>query len=110
MSDFKEMVAKDLTDVFINADEFADEHDLNGTVCQAVVQSPTSQERFITGRYYDEYNGISGVEVMVHCRKADMPETPVEGQVFALDGTPFFVNSVADDMGMLSIELHAHER
>jgi hypothetical protein len=47
---------------------------------------------------------------MVHCRKADLPETPVEGQVFSLDGTPFFVNSVADDMGMLSIELHAHER
>ena len=55
MSGFKDQVAADL-DVFINSDEFAEEHDLNGMTVRAVVQSPTSQERWINGVNYSIYD------------------------------------------------------
>ena len=102
---FKHFVKQDL-DVFINPDEFADiEHDLNGTRCKAIIQSPTDQERFIDGLQYSQYDGIHGVETIVHVRKDALPEAPVEGQVFMLDGKVFRVTECIDDMGILSIKL-----
>ncbi len=102
---FKHYVRKDW-DVFINPDEFADiEHELNGTKCKAIVQSPTDQERFISDLANSQYDGIHGVETVVHVRKDALPEAPIEGQVFTLDGKIFRVNECIDDMGILSIKL-----
>ena len=121
MSGFKDQVAVDL-DVFINSDEFAEEHDLNGMTVRAVVQSPTSQERWINGVNYSIYDGVSGESYTVYCRKADLMDVPlsdprfaedssqllpVHGQRFDLDGVICIVDSVTDDMGILTIELHA---
>ena len=53
---FKDQVAADL-DTFINPDEFADEHVLNGDTVKAIIESPTSQERWITGKEYGVYSG-----------------------------------------------------
>ena len=38
MSGFKDMVAADNEKVFLNLDEFAEEHDLNGTTCKCILQ------------------------------------------------------------------------
>lgn len=103
---FKDQVAADL-DTFINPDEFADEHDLNGDTVKAIVESPTSQERWITGKEYGVYNGLEGNLYIVHCRKADLSAVPVYDQRFDLDGIICIVDSVIDDMGILTIELHA---
>lgn len=103
---FKDQVAADL-DTFINSDEFADEHNLNGDTVKAIVESPTSQERWITGKEYGVYNGLEGNLYIVHCRKADLSAVPVYDQRFDLDGIICIVDSVIDDMGILTIELHA---
>ena len=103
---FKDQVAADL-DTFINSDEFADEHDLNGDTVKAIVESPTSQERWITDKGYGVYNGLEGNLYIVHCRKADLSAVPVYDQRFDLDGIICIVDSVIDDMGILTIELHA---
>lgn len=103
---FKDQVAADL-DTFINLDEFADEHVLNGDMVKAIVESPTSQERWITGKEYGVYNGLEGNLYIVHCRKADLSDVPVYDQRFDLDGIICIVDSVIDDMGILTIELHA---
>ena len=66
MSTFKDMVAEDL-DIFINADEFAETHQLNDTKCLCIIQSPSSEERAVgTGAAYDMYRGLSGVKLTVH--------------------------------------------
>ena len=103
---FKDQVAADL-DTFINSDEFADEHNLNGDTVKAIVESPTSQERWITDKEYGVYNGLEGNLYIVHCRKADLSAVPVYDQRFDLDGIICIVDSVIDDMGILTIELHA---
>ncbi len=103
---FKDQVAADL-DTFINLDEFAGEHILNGDTVKAIVESPTSQERWVTGKEYNVYNGLEGNLYIVHCRKADLSAVPVYDQRFDLDGIICIVDSVIDDMGILTIELHA---
>lgn len=105
---FKEQVADDI-DVFLDMDEFAEEHDLNGTATVAIVQSPTAKDRFSgTARsydVYDVYDGITGTDVVVYCRANALTEIPAEGQRFTLDGEIYLVSQCVDEMGVLSITL-----
>ena len=106
MSSFKDMVAGDIGETFLNMDEFAEEHDLGGVSCPCVVQSPTARETFLSQDKYGGYDGVHGKIVVVHVAKDSLPEVPVEGQRLDLDGEILIVSSCIDDMGMLSIELH----
>lgn len=104
MSAFKDAVASDL-DTFINADEFAEEHEVNGQTVTCVVQSPTEQEMFQQGINYSGFEVTHGNLVILHIKKADFGETPIERQIVTLDGEDGLVQSCIDDMGMLSIYL-----
>ena len=106
MSTFKNMVAADISGVFLNMNEFAEEHDLNGIRCLCVVQSPTARESFLQDKKYSGFDGVHGKTVIVHVRKDSLPDLPAEGQRLDLDGEILLVESCVDDMGMLSIELH----
>ena len=106
MSAFKDMLKADLDNVFINAEEFADEHELNGQTVLCVVQSPTEQGMFLQGLDYRGFDGVRGQTTIVYVKKEIIGEVPAEGEVITLDGEPMLVDSCVDDMGLLSITLH----
>ncbi len=111
MSAFKDMVAADCSGVFINPDEFAEEHNLNGSTCSCIVQNITSDYDMTSGnmearKYYDLYGEHKEVNVV----KSSLTETPVYGQSFYLDGELYTVMEVADDMGILTIVMVANNR
>lgn len=105
---FKEMVAADISAVFLNPAEFGERHDLNGTECICVVEGMTVREGFQQSEKYEGYGVVRGVTNVVHVKKADLGEMPVEGEVFKLDGEIHYVHSCAENMGMLSIGLRAN--
>ena len=47
---------------------------------------------------------------MVNVKTEDLPEVPVEGQSFYVDDKLYMVESSANDMGMLTIQLVANDR
>lgn len=106
MSTFKEQLATDIDSVFLNIDEFGEEHDLNGITCTCVVQSPTAREMFLSGKDYENYDAVIGDSVVVHVSKIMLGEVPAHGERFDVDGEIYTVDSCVDDMGMLSITLH----
>ena len=97
---FRDYLESDIDDVFLNEDEFAEWHNLNGTVAKAVIQSPTARESFLS----------NGVSVFVHCKLKDIPEIPSQGNVFRLDGDVYVVQSATEEDGRVSIELRADAR
>ena len=105
MSAFKDMVAADMDAVFLNMDEFAEEHDLNGTICTCIVESPTTEERFNRGKDYEGQDAVHGLTAIVHVKKSDIGEMPSEGESFSLDGSYSEVHSCTEHMGMLTIRL-----
>lgn len=105
MTPFQEQIAADNAAVFINDTEFAEVHNLNGTECKAIVQALTIQQ----GKD-DYFPGIYGSQLQVNCLKADLPEVPVYGMRFYLDDKMYEVESVGDDMGILTIQLTANDR
>lgn len=111
MSGFKNMVARDIEDVFLNIDEFAAEHNLNGTTCKCILQDVSVAEALsIDEQMSQSYPGLYGSRLLVNCKKADLPEVPVTDQQFRVDGKLHIVESCADDMGMLTIQLIANDR
>ena len=108
MSAFKDMVAADIDDVFLDMEEFAEEHDLNGTTCICVVQGVTTRDAFQQSEKYDGYDVVHGATNVVHVKKTDLGEMPVEGEIFKLDGEIFYVDSCAENMGVLTINLRAN--
>ncbi|GAA0205987.1 hypothetical protein [Selenomonas dianae] len=108
MMGFKDQVAADLTRVFLNPAEFAEEHDLNGSVCLCVVEKSRTEEKYLRGATYDVYEGIHGASVTVHVEARLLPEIPVEGMQFDLDGKIMLVDSCTNEAGLLSIVLHGH--
>ena len=109
MNTFKEDLADDLRDVFFDVDEFAEEHDLNGTVCLCVLEKPRTEEKYIRGATYDAYEGIHGASVTVHVESRLLKEIPVEGMRFDLDGEVMLVDSCTHEAGLISIALKGHD-
>ena len=105
MSAFKDMVAEDMDAVFLNMDEFAEEHELNGVICACIVESPTTEERFKKGKDYEGQDAMHGLTAIIHVKKSDIEEMPSEGQKFSLDGSYSLVDSCTEHMGMLTIRL-----
>ena len=61
MKPFREQIAADNTAAFINSLEFAEEHNLNGTVCNAILQDISVAESLSTGTGSTQtYPGIYG--------------------------------------------------
>jgi len=111
MSGFKDMVAADRDSVFLNMEEFAEEHDLNGKKCNCILQDESVVEEVLTAdRFSQTYGGLYGSRVLVNVKTEDLPEIPVEGQTFYVDKKLYMVESSANDMGMLTIQLVANDR
>lgn len=111
MSGFKDMVAADNEKVFLNLDEFAEEHDLNGTTCKCILQDVSvTENKGIDDDLNPNYHGVYGSRTLVNCKADDLPEIPVTDQAFYVDGKLYVVESCNADMGMLTIQLVGNER
>lgn len=111
MSGFKDMVASDIESVFLNQDEFAEDHNLNGTVCKCILQDVSVMEDLsIDKQMSQSYPGLYGSRLLINCKTTDLPEVPVTDQRFRVDGELYVVESCDNDMGMLTIQLVANER
>lgn len=102
MSAFKDAVAKDVTDVFLNVDEFADIHEINDERVACVIATDMVKEAA---------DGLEGVFInakTIHLREGDI-ETPVEGATLFVDGLMHLVRSVSVEGGMLVIVAEANE-
>lgn len=111
MSTFKDLVAADNRNVFLNMDEFGEEHDLNGTKCQCILQNSASVQALSIGEgLHKTYPELYGDDLVVNVQAEDMDEIPVYGQLFRVDDENYLVDTVKEDMGMLTIGLVANER
>lgn len=112
MSTFKEQIEKDNEEVFLNLEEFGDIHRLNGMECPCILQGDSVQQTLSIGNGINKtYPSIYGADITVNVRSVDLgDEVPVYGQLFEVDDDQYLVESVKEDMGMLTIGLVANNR
>jgi hypothetical protein len=102
----KDQIQSDLS-TFLNLDEFAESHDIDGRQVLAVVDSDILKIR--SDRRSERYDGVYKGEVAVFVRAADLPSRPVYGQHMRLDGKLYLVAECTENCGMLEIVLEANE-
>lgn len=102
MSTLREDFLEDLDSVFFDAEEFASEHDLNGTVALCILQYAKNNKPAVN------YDGMEQAVLTVYV-KAGLIEKPVFHQNFTVDRDLYLVESCKDIMGLLKIELAAND-
>ena len=107
MMDFKSMLARDVDEVFLCGDEFAEMHRINDEWVECVIDELLTKESADTLTNPMEGVFINGITIYV--KKGDIRK-PVEGEVLMIDGRMHLVKSVSDEMGMLVIVAEANEQ
>ena len=100
MSLFKRCVGYDVTNVFLNLDEFADWHDIDGVKLRCIVDKDMTET--YSNASADPIEGVFHNTVTLYVRSMDI-ERPVEGELLRLDGSLHLVESVSDEMGVYVI-------
>lgn len=103
MNAFRKMVEQDHKNIFLNAEELGEIHNLNGTECLASVQSLTDKEKMAQQNI--DFDRLGGETVNVFAVFSDVGEEPCRGQLFRLDGKIYYVQEVVNNYDMLKITL-----
>lgn len=108
---FKDQVDADNASVFLDMDDFGEMHELNGDLCRCILQGDTVLQTLSIGAgMRNDYPVIYGVDLTVNVQAKDLEEVPVYGQTFSVDDKTYLVDTVKEDMGMLTIGLVANDR
>ena len=95
---FKEMVARDRDDVFLDLAEFADPHVVDGRAVPCVIDQVERGGR-------DLEAGVPSDESRLFARTEDMPPRRRPGEQVTLDGRSYIVLAWRDEMGVTEVDL-----
>ena len=100
MSAFKDAIKNDVKTVFINQDEFAEIHSVNGADVSCIIDKDITAGR--DGREVN-FEGVFVNTLTIYVSSTDMDPRPVEGEILYLDGETYIVRNVSDEDGILAI-------
>lgn len=104
---FKDIAFQDISNVFFNFEEFAEEHEVNGKKMMIIVDSMEAERRTRKQLEKLRIDGISVNVILIYVARKDFGQAPAQGRRLMLDGRPYVVEDVIDEGGVLSIELRA---
>jgi len=112
MSGFKEMVAADTSSAFLNLDEFAETVNINGRLVPAVLEDGLTNNPNVgtIGRQIDMFtDGLFRSGITVFLSESDMERIPTAREIMRINGKPYAVLSVKQDVGLLEIALEVND-
>ena len=102
---FKELAFHDISNVFLNPDEFGEEHTINGKKMMVIVDQNEVEAR---GKKQFEHSRIDGVyedNLLIYVSRKDFGQQPAHGRALTFDGRSYRVNDSRDEGGIYSIIL-----
>ncbi|MGO4540370.1 hypothetical protein [Paenibacillus sp. 2TAB19] len=102
MKSFKDFVRDDVG-TFVNLNEFADMHTVDGREVRVLIDDYTEDEHPLS---YAE--GVSVVQKKAFFIAADFTFRPREGIFMMIDGKSYLVRRVSDEMGLYVVLLEAN--
>ena len=108
MISFKQQLEADL-DIFFNADEFAETHNLNGEDVVCILEGLTTKEMLTKANNTPAFDGVSALTRILHIKTSDLPERLAHGNVVELDGDTFRVGDAVEENGITTITLEVDQ-
>lgn len=99
----KDDIAADL-DTFFDADEFGEEHTVEGRTIICILDTCRSQT--LSG---GADKGLSEADYVLHAKTIDLPKRRPAGQLLRIDGRDFEIAKWDDESGASVVELYAPE-
>ncbi|BAE83969.1 hypothetical protein [Desulfitobacterium hafniense] len=96
---FKDQLKKDLN-TFLNKNEFAELHTINGVELSIVIDNDQLKERS-----KKEYDGLTVGETLLFVSKSDYGPKPEQWTPIVFDNRQMYVFDAREDVGMLEIIL-----
>lgn len=96
----KDQIAADINRVFLNKDEFADDHMIEGATVTCVVNEDTTN-KIKEGRIL----GLIEADMVIFGKTADLPADRGPESIINVDGREMIVIKWAESMGMSEVAL-----
>lgn len=108
---FKEQIALDNQNIFMNLDEFAEMHNVNGK--KIPVQVDTNElidrEKRYQFRHSLYADGVFLKEMLIYVKASDFGKLPAVGRMIMFDGKSYTVSDAIDEDGIYSISMEANK-
>lgn len=101
MIPFKEMVANDRSEVFLNLDEFGEIYDVEGTSVQAVIDSDDHSKN-------KPEAAVETSDCRFIARVEDMPSRRQAGDLIEIEQRIYIIDQWTEDMGIATLLLTAN--
>lgn len=98
---FKDQIKQDLSDIFLNLDEFADLHRIEGKEVPVVIDSDIMAKLSKIGD--NRIHGMDEADMVIMGKASDLPENLDPGRLLNLDGREVIVVTTTSEMGLLQI-------
>ena len=101
---FKEQARRDVEQTFLNPNEMASAHIINGkTVVGVLTQDEFEKRMNRTSSEYAEGVSIHGAQFT--CNSDELKRDPIRGEQWIIDGIKFVVDDVENRMGVHTVKL-----
>lgn len=104
---FKDIMRRDVKNVFFNKDEFADEHIVDGIPMVAMIDDMEHIER--EKKMKSNMDGIYARQILLYVQSSDFGPLPAFGRLLTLDSRKYTVVDATDECGVYTITLEANK-
>lgn len=98
---FKDQIKQDLSDIFLNLDEFADLHRIEGKEVPVIIDSDIMAKLSKIGD--NRIHGLDEADMVIMGKASDLPENLDPGRLLNLDGREVIVVTTTSEMGLVQI-------
>lgn len=108
---FKEQIAKDNQNIFMNLDEFGEIHLVNGKKMTVLIDSyeQIDREKRYQFRHSLYADGVFLKELLIYVKDSDFGKLPRVGSMIEFDRKSYIVSDAIDEDGIFSISLEANK-
>lgn len=108
---FKDVVKKDIQNVFMNFTEFGELHKLNGKECLVIIDENELTEREKKIKNSGETNGVKGrlykKQLLFYIPAERFGPLPEPGKQLNFDGKEYIITDANNESGIYSVSLEA---
>ena len=97
---FKERIQQDIDTVFLNLEEFAELHRIEGKEIPIVIDNNE-----LTKLKQGQILGLVDADILIFGRREDFPANMNPGRLLNVDGREMIVTNTGVDMGMIEVAL-----
>lgn len=102
---FKSIIKRDIEAVFLNNQEFAEKHTIDGRELSIIVDGYEQLER--DKRYKTLEDGLHAKQLLIYVRASEFGRLPSIGRIMTLDNVSYRVTDAIREGGMYSISMEA---